>query len=263
MNIKFHLILFVALLTYKSSLSQQNGAYKLNFKKDAIAIGLGTGLSLYAVFREMNTTGLSQTELLSLDQENVNAFDRVAIGYSSETAATISDVGLYVSLASSALLLAPTNARKDFKEILVMGIEAVSLNYAATYLTKTLFLRNRPYMYRNQTPFDKTDKDGRFSFISGHASFSAVSLVYVATTLYPYLTNPVYSNLLLASAIAVPTTVAYLRVRAGKHFPTDVIAGFATGAAIGYLVPTLHKSKSGRMSFMPFGTGFSLTYAIY
>ena len=37
---------------------------------------------------------------------------------------------------------------------------------------------------------------------------------------------------------------AYLRVRAGKHFLTDVIAGYAVGATIGILVPHLHRNQS-------------------
>ncbi len=35
--------------------------------------------------------------------------------------------------------------------------------------------------------------------------------------------------------------VGYERVRAGEHFPTDVIAGAMAGAAIGTLVPHLHR----------------------
>jgi membrane-associated phospholipid phosphatase len=54
-------------------------------------------------------------------------------------------------------------------------------------------------------------------------------------------------------AAAVPFATAYLRVSAGKHFPTDVMTGYAVGAAIGWLVPHLHKKKKlpEGMSIMP------------
>ncbi len=45
--------------------------------------------------------------------------------------------------------------------------------------------------------------------------------------------------LLYAGAVGV----ASLRVVAGKHFPTDVIAGAALGSGIGWLVPTIHPTS--------------------
>ena len=55
-----------------------------------------------------------------------------------------------------------------------------------------------------------------------------------------------------------------LRVEAGKHFWTDVIAGSIAGSSIGVLVPTLHRSDLGkRLSFAlrpsPRGAVFNLT----
>ena len=38
----------------------------------------------------------------------------------------------------------------------------------------------------------------------------------------------------------VAATTANLRVRAGKHFYTDVIIGGIVGMSVGYLVPALH-----------------------
>ena len=40
-----------------------------------------------------------------------------------------------------------------------------------------------------------------------------------------------------SSAALLPAVTGYLRVKGGKHFPTDVIVGYAVGAAIGILVP--------------------------
>jgi undecaprenyl-diphosphatase len=47
----------------------------------------------------------------------------------------------------------------------------------------------------------------------------------------------------LGVATALTAFVSYERVRAGDHFPTDVIAGAMAGAAIGILVPHLHRHK--------------------
>jgi hypothetical protein len=42
----------------------------------------------------------------------------------------------------------------------------------------------------------------------------------------------------------VPAAVAYCRIRAGKHFLSDNIVGYAVGATAGVVVPQLHKMAS-------------------
>ena len=44
-----------------------------------------------------------------------------------------------------------------------------------------------------------------------------------------------------AGAAVYPALVAYLRRDSGHHFRTDVLTGYAIGAAIGYFIPQLHK----------------------
>ena len=46
-----------------------------------------------------------------------------------------------------------------------------------------------------------------------------------------------------AVAASIPAVTGYLRVRAGRHYVTDVATGYALGAAIGWLVPTIHKNS--------------------
>lgn len=46
-----------------------------------------------------------------------------------------------------------------------------------------------------------------------------------------------------SGAVLIPATTAYLRVKAWRHFPTDVIAGYVTGALVGFVIPHLHKKK--------------------
>ena len=53
-----------------------------------------------------------------------------------------------------------------------------------------------------------------------------------------------------SGAVMIPATTAYLRVTAGRHFPTDVVAGFATGALVGFIIPHLHKKNSQESSLI-------------
>jgi undecaprenyl-diphosphatase len=47
--------------------------------------------------------------------------------------------------------------------------------------------------------------------------------------------------LTLVGTVMLTSFVGYERVRAGEHFPTDVICGAVAGAGVGVLVPHLHR----------------------
>jgi membrane-associated phospholipid phosphatase len=66
---------------------------------------------------------------------------------------------------------------------------------------------------------------------------------------------------------ATTGVTAYLRYRAGQHFPTDLLLGIAQGTLTGLLVPHFHKHKlikDANLSILPFSNGqnlgFSLSY---
>ena len=51
------------------------------------------------------------------------------------------------------------------------------------------------------------------------------------------------------STAVVPMAVAYYRIETGKHFLSDNLVGYAVGAAMGVLVPQLHK-KAGHSGML-------------
>ena len=63
-------------------------------------------------------------------------------------------------------------------------------------------------------------------------------------------------------AAALPALTGYLRIRAGRHYPSDVLVGYLVGGAVGYLIPTLHKKKpKGKsLSIAPSMGGVYLNY---
>jgi undecaprenyl-diphosphatase len=67
------------------------------------------------------------------------------------------------------------------------------------------------------------------------------------TPLRPWLT--------LGIGAAATTLVGIGRVKAGEHFPTDVIAGAMVGAGIGVLVPHLHREEPPKQRSVWIGLG--------
>ena len=125
---------------------------------------------------------------------------------------------------------------------MLIGLEGAIINLGLTNLTKTLSKRVRPYVYNEQVPLDvKTALNSRYSFFSGHTSMSAY-FTFVGAQMY----NDLYPNsnkkpLVWTAAAVIPLITGFSRMRAGKHFPTDVIVGYAVGAVLGILVPRIHR----------------------
>ncbi|MCC8193653.1 MAG: phosphatase PAP2 family protein [Deltaproteobacteria bacterium] len=75
------------------------------------------------------------------------------------------------------------------------------------------------------------------SFFSGHASHS-MAVAVTAATLCPPLSPVIY---------AMPFVVGYSRVYLGKHYPSDVLAGWLVGAGIALLARRLTRGIRERL----------------
>jgi membrane-associated phospholipid phosphatase len=112
------------------------------------------------------------------------------------------------------------------------------------------------------------DIDAEHSFPSGHASMVAVGTFGFTTMclLSQRELEPVQLLWYLVPT-AISGTVAYSRVRANAHYPTDVAAGMAIGAAAGVLVPLAHyrrheplrDASSVALDLLPGGQGIILS----
>jgi len=51
--------------------------------------------------------------------------------------------------------------------------------------------------------------------------------------------NSDFDPVIWTTAALIPAITGYLRVKGGKHFPTDVVVGYVVGALVGILVPRL------------------------
>lgn len=222
-----------------------------HFQVDPVADGLlvvgGAGLS------ELLSLVLSTGEIAPVppgDPNNLLSFDRTAVTQTIDPhAALYSDIGLYTTIGYAALDSLLSGFRDGSDALLVDSVmygESAALINALTSITKIAVRRPRPVDYAvcgGSTASTCGSTDLELSFFSGHASTVAAlgaTASYLAFVREPRSPRPWIT---LGAATAVTAFVSYERVRSGNHFPTDVVAGSLAGAAVGVLVPHLHRHK--------------------
>jgi membrane-associated phospholipid phosphatase len=236
--------------------------YDLSWQNEGIALGLGLATGIPALILADNSDTLTRSDILLLDKNNINGFDRFAADYYSPNIATASDVLVITAVASPLLLLLSPDIRSDALTVGTMYAETMLLAAALPGLTKELVDRTRPYAYNSEAPITlKADADTKRSFFSGHTSLAFASAVFLSTVYSDYYPDSEYKPYIWGGTLLVATTVGLLRIFSGKHFPTDVLTGAAVGSFIGWLIPKLHKKTSGNNVTMGVGNmGIAFTY---
>jgi membrane-associated phospholipid phosphatase len=248
--------------------------YKLNFRHEIPFIVAGT-ISLSAGFVAQhfnNKKFLNQTELNALDDNGLLGIDKPAVGFSSGKAASYSDFFRTSMTLLPIYFLSNHHTKEDIWPLAAMSLEVFSITFGLTTLAKNVAKRPRPFTYNPEVPLErKLELDARRSFFSGHTSHTAAFTFFMAKVVTDYHPNMKkgWKAVMWSGAVLIPATTAYLRVKAGRHFPTDVMAGFAAGALVGFLVPHLHKKNSNQTkklswqpAFMQGSLGLSMVYKL-
>jgi membrane-associated phospholipid phosphatase len=203
------------------------------------AVTLGAGVVVSA---ELDL--LTAQDLTALDPAEVNAFDRPATTKWSPAASRVSDGLLVATLAGPMSLMGAAPGSTASVTVGVMFGETILLTNGLGQLTKTVFRRVRPFAYNDNADIPiakKTSKGARQSFPSGHAANAFAAAVFVSTVyarLHP--TSPA-RPWIWGGSLAAATAVGYLRYNAGKHFPSDIVAGAVLGGVIGWAIPRMHE----------------------
>lgn len=251
-----HLTIALSLVT-GSCFGQADSPYSFNWKKDLIAASATSVFAAGGYFATTQLRPLTTAQVNSLDPFVLTGIDRSAIDNWSPKAATASDVLLYSSFVVPGLMMIDKRARKDFLVLGFMYLETAALTIGLTEIAKAATHRARPFVYNPSVSMDlKTNSDARQSFFSGHTSITTALCFLTAKVFSDYSNNPTHEALVWTGAVILPAATASLRYAAGKHFPSDIIAGYIIGGIVGYAVPVLHKRKPllKGMTLSPFGT---------
>jgi membrane-associated phospholipid phosphatase len=207
------------------------------------------------------TTGEIRPQQIAsnFDARHLLSIDRGAISqHVDPNAATYSNIGLAVAAGYALIDPIASAFRERSVETgivdAVLYLETATITAGVTNLAKIAVRRPRPAAYiaaqahKDDPTYSNADTDSSLSFFSGHASTTAslaATATYLAFARSPKSARPWIT---LISGVALTSFVSFERVRAGKHFPTDVIAGAMAGTGIGILVPHLHRSDPEKRS---------------
>lgn len=222
---------------------QVGNPYRLNWQLDVpLSVG-GAGGIVAGEWLNRTKRTLSPDDIALLQVQDIKPrFDRFVTRLWQPRAQKASDVVLYGTAALPLILLADANMRRHTPKLALIGLETYLVNAAFTALTKELVQRRRPFVYNPAAPMHKkTAPDATSSFFSGHTSATAAASFMTAKMYADYYPKSRFKPYVWAGAALLPAATAYLRVRGGKHYITDVVTGYLVGAAVGILVPQLHK----------------------
>ena len=210
--------------------------------KDVSIVSAGALILGMSIPIDRRVEPLTPAEIGALDPVAVAGIDRWVTRQWSVPAQKVSDKFLFGAFALPATMLFDQPSRSNFGQVGLFTLESLLLAAGITNLTKTLVKRPRPFMYNPDLPLElKTQKRSRYSFFSGHTSLSSTMSFLTAKMYHDFYPESKARGYVWASAALIPAVTGYLRIRGGKHYLTDVLVGYGVGAAIGVLVPQLHR----------------------
>lgn len=251
-------LLLLSLLALWPDPARAGSRYDLDTEQE-LALGGAAAVGTAAIWwGTSRLEPLTPAEVAALDPRELPAWDRVATRLWSPRAARWSDVLGYGLAAAPLLLLAETGDELSAGELLVMYAETVALDRALVGNLKLGVGRVRPLAYNPdpQIPMSrKTSRYARRSFPSGHTSGAFAGAVFAGQVYARLHPDRSARHWVRGGALGLAVATGYLRVRAGHHFPSDVVVGALVGSLVGWMVPEIHEHDPDPLDPRPSGRG--------
>ena len=246
--------------------------YRMNYWVSGGFTAAAFVANVYSIPRIKEKKPLSDGELNNLNTAALNGFERWALHQKPELSGKYdkaSDYALQGTILASGLLALDKHVRKDGLRILLMYAETHAVTFSLYNFSPfgpTFQNKLRPAVYYPQIG-DEARRSGnnRNSMYSGHTASAACAAFFAAKVYNDY--HPEFSfgkKYLIYTAAAIPPLVqGYLRMKALKHFPSDILIGYIIGATCGVAVPEMHRFKKQAIRYgvemNPNGDGAGLT----
>jgi membrane-associated phospholipid phosphatase len=179
------------------------------------------------------------------ERGDVLSVDRVAIDERHKALNPAANVGLGLMLAAPVgIALGEAGLSREAADDVLVEAQAVLSCGALTEIVKLSVQRPRPFLYRNdQGAAIHGESDSYESFWSGHTATAFSTATATAFTFQLRHPRSRARWAVWAVALLAASTEGTIRVLAGDHYPTDVLAGAAAGTAFGLGIPWLHARR--------------------
>jgi len=261
-RIKFIILTFLSICLIEQLNAQSTAKdssfhpYGVNYWVTFPIIGVGLVTNYLGIPKVLYKDEVSQKEIDALNRDILNGFDKWALRQDPSQRSSYenySDYTIAVSVVLPAFLMFDKRISKDWFDVLLMYMETMSITpniYEWSFLGPTFQNRFRPMTYYEQLSYEeKKPGNNRNSFYSGHVATVAASTFFMVKVYSDY--NPEIGNnkyLLYGAATVPPLILGYFRVRALKHFPSDVLVGLGVGALVGIVIPEFHRLNNKNIS---------------
>ncbi|MEO7730453.1 MAG: phosphatase PAP2 family protein [Kofleriaceae bacterium] len=188
--------------------------------------------------------------------DDINSFDRRAVGNHSDAAALASDITVGLVLAAPPLLdLLVVGPNRAFAEDFIVLAETVMVSTLFQQVANFGFQRPRPRTYEGLAA-QVHDGEGYLSFLAGHVATTTAVLSAASFTIRRRYGEHVWPWVVTG---LVAASVGTERVLGGYHFPSDAALGAALGLGVGLAVPWLHARRPEmQLAVAPAPSGYGL-----
>ncbi len=230
--------------------------YRLDIVRSLLFSVIAFAADIYAIPAILrNKKTLSKKELAAIDPEMVTGIDRFAIKQDPaqrEPYRKVSDNLLRGVIGLAAILFFDKKlcARKGRILALYTEMHAITYTiYSYSPLGPAFQDKYRPVVYYTELPDDARNKsNNRNSRYSGHTGNAAAASFFCAKVFLDHHpeTSIRAKALVYSLALIPPLLVGMLRIKALKHFPSDIALAILIGAICGIGIPELHRAHSER-----------------
>jgi membrane-associated phospholipid phosphatase len=222
--------------------------YSLHSDLDYSLVGTAAALRGYAEWVD-HVRYRDTTDFRSLERNDVNPFDRWAIGFYSKsldrasTVLTAAEFGVPI-LINAWDIKSGKEARYGILTDFILYAEVYLFSSSLAIYAKGLEIHPRPLAFTSNAPeSERRSGDARSSFFSAHTTSAFASAVFTGYTFQLKHPGTPLVPWVWGGMLGAASTVGALRIYSGKHFPSDVLMGAAVGTLFGYGIPRLHLNK--------------------